>query len=52
MHMLNNFIHATAAIMAGSGMKEVLASPFGSVDKMLSGKKYPQMFYALRMLVD
>ena len=33
--MLRNFIHATAVIMAGSGMKEVLASSFGSVDKML-----------------
>ena len=50
--MLRNFMHATAVIMAGSGMKEVLASSVGSVDKMLSGKKYPQMFYALRMLVE
>ncbi len=38
--------------MAGSGMKEVLASAFGSVDKMSSGKKYPQNFRALRMLVE
>ena len=33
-------------------MKEVLASTFGSIDKMLSGKKYPQNFRALRMLVE
>lgn len=52
MHMLMNFIHATSVIMAGSGMKEVLASTFGSIDKMLSGKKYPQNFRALRMLVE
>ena len=38
--------------MGGSGMKEVLASTFGSIDKMLSGKKYPQNFRALRMLVE
>ena len=52
MHMLRNCIHATAAIMAGSGMKEVLARSFGSADNMLSGKKYPQTFYTLRMLVE
>ena len=52
MHMLMNFIHAMAVIMAGSGMKEVLASTFGTVDKMLNGKKYPQNFRALRMLVE
>ena len=39
MHMLMNFIHAIAIIMAGSGMKEVLAGTLGSIDKMLSGKK-------------
>ena len=49
--MLMNFIHATAIIMADSGMKEVLARTFGSVDKILKGKKYPQNFRALRMLV-
>ncbi len=49
MHMLMNFIHSIAVIMAGSGMKDILASTFGSVDKMLSGKKYPQNFCALRM---
>ena len=52
MHMLMNFIHAISTIMAGSGLKEILASSFGSVDKMLSGKKYPQNFRALRMVVE
>ncbi len=42
MHMLMNFIHAVSVIMGGSGLKEVLAETFGSIDKMLSGKKYPQ----------
>ena len=44
MYMLMNFIHAISTIMSGSGLKEILASSFGSVDKMLSGKKYPQNF--------
>ena len=52
MHMLMNFIHAVAVIMGGSGLKEVLAGTFGSVDKMLSGKKYPQNFRALRMVAE
>ena len=52
MHMLMNFIHTIAIIMAGSGMKEILAVTFGSIDKMLSGKKYPQNFRVLRMLVE
>ena len=52
MHMLMNFIHAIAIIMAGSGMKDILAGTFGSIDKILSGKKYPQNFRAFRMLVE
>ena len=52
MHMLMNFIHAISIIMSGSGLKEILASSFESVDKMLSGKKYPQNFRAMRMLVE
>ena len=42
MYMVMNVIHATAVIMAGSEMNEILAGTFGSVEKMLSGKKYPQ----------
>ena len=50
--MLMNFIHAAAIVKAGSGVKEVLAGIFGSIDKMLDGMKYPQTFRALRMLVE
>ena len=50
--MLVNSIHAIAIITAGSGMKEILADTFGSIDNMLSGKKYPQNFRVLRMLVE
>ena len=39
--MLMHFIYAIAIFMAGSGMKEILAGTFGSIDKMLSGKKIP-----------
>ena len=52
MHMLMNFIHAAAVSMADSEMNEILAGTFGSVEKMLSGKKYPQNFRAIRMLVE
>ena len=34
------------------GIKPLLSSTFGSVDKMMSGKKYPQNFRALRMIVE
>ena len=50
--MLMNFIHAIAVLMAGSRLKEVLASTFGSVDKMLSGKKYPENFRILCMVAE
>ena len=50
--MVMNFIHATAVIMAGSGMNEILAGTFGSVEKMLSGKKYPKNVRAIIMLVE
>ena len=45
MHMLMNFIHATAVIVAGGGTNDILAVTFESVEKMLSGKKYPQNFH-------
>ena len=51
MHMLMNFIHAMAIFMEGSGLRDILAGTFGSVDKILNGKKYPQNFRALRLLV-
>ena len=40
--MLMKFIHMTAITMAVSGLKEILAKTFGSVDKMLYGKIYPK----------
>ena len=45
--MVMNFIHATSVIMA-----VIISSTFGSVDNMLSGKKFPKNFRAHRMLVE
>jgi hypothetical protein len=38
--------------MADSGFNEILSTSFGSVEKMLIGKKYPQNVRALRLLTD
>ena len=50
MHNAMAFIHAICILMIG--IKPLLASTFGSVDKMMSGKKYPQNFRALRMIAE
>ena len=52
MHFIMDFVGCIGALMAESGLKEVLASSFGSVDKMLQGKKYPQNVRALRLLTE
>ena len=49
--MVMHFMLSIAVIMAGSGLKDVLAGAFGSVDKMLSEKNDPQNFRAMRLLV-
>lgn len=51
MHTLMAFIHAVCNILS-QDLKPILAATFGSVDKMMSGKKYPQNFRALRMLTE
>ena len=52
MHFLMSYIGSIGALMAGTGMKEILEKAFGGVLKMLTGKKYPQNLRALRMLVE
>lgn len=47
-----NFIGAVGKLMAGTGLKELLESTFGSVDKMLKGIMYPQNIRALRFVVE
>ena len=45
-----SFMQSACILMIG--IKPLLSSTFGSVDKMMSGKKYPQNFRALRMIVE
>lgn len=47
-----NFIGAVGNLMADTGLYEILSHVFGGVKKMLLGKKFPQNFRALRMLVE
>lgn len=51
MHWLMNSIHAVCVLLSPA-LKPILASTFGSVDKMIQGKKYPQNFRALRLLAE
>ena len=49
MHILMAFIHVTCIILS-LDLKVIIFAIFGSVDKMVSGKKYHRYFSALRML--
>ena len=51
MHWLFAAVHFVAVLLSPA-LKPSLASKFGSVDKMLSGKKYPQNLQAFRMLAE
>ena len=42
MHQLMSFCEAVATLVEGSCFAEILCSTFGSVNKMLTGKKFPQ----------
>ena len=52
MHFLTNIIGCIGGLVADSGCAEVLGAAFAGVQKMLSGKKYPQNFRALVMLTE
>ena len=52
LHIIMNIIGCIGKLAADSGLSDILKSAFGSVEKMLSGKKYPQNFRALCMLVE
>ena len=52
MHFLMSFIGCCGTLMANSGLDDLLKSAFGSVEKMLSGKNFPQNFRALRMIIE
>ena len=51
MHTLMAFIHAICIILS-LALKAILSATFGSLDKMMSRKKYPQNVRALRMLTE
>ena len=42
MHFLMDFVGCVGTLMADSDLKDIMSTTFGSVDKMLQGKKYPQ----------
>ena len=47
-----SFIGSVGALMANTGLEEVLKAAFGGVSHMLSGKKFPQNARALRLLAE
>ena len=51
LHSHMNNIHAVCVILSPA-IKSILASTFGSVEKMMHGKKYPQNFRALKMVAE
>ena len=47
-----DFVGCIGYLVAENGTKAILFTTFGSVDKVLSGKKYPQNVRALRLLTE
>ena len=52
MHLLVDFMACIGTLIADCGLKEVLSTTFGSVDKMLFGKKFLQNVRGLRLLIE
>ena len=52
MHTLMSFIGYTGSLMAESGLYELLDSTFAGVQKMMTGKKFPQNMRALRIAAE
>jgi hypothetical protein len=52
MHTLMSFIGSVGYLMANTGLETILQSAFAGVPKLLSGKKFPQNFRALRLTVE
>ena len=47
-----SFVDAVGTLMTESGLAEILASVFGGVGKMLTGKKFPMNMRAMLMLAE
>ena len=55
MHLLMSCIGSVeggGGLMTDSGLEEILNSSFGGVPNMLAGKRFPQNFRALRIVVE
>ena len=47
-----SFCGSVGKLMIDSGLTEILKHAFGGIEKMLSGKKYPQNVGAFRLLTE
>ena len=47
-----NFIGSIGSLMAESGLYKLLDSTFAYVQKMMTGKKFPQNMRALRIVAE
>jgi hypothetical protein len=52
MHFIMNFIGCVGTLMGDTGLADVMESAFGGVAHMLTGKRFPQNFRALRIVVE
>ena len=52
MHFLMDVVGCVGTLMADSGLKDIMSTTFGSFDKMLQSKTYPQNISALRLLTE
>ena len=52
MHTQMSFIWSIGSLMAESGLYELLDSTFAGVQKMMTGKKFPQNMRALRIVAE
>ena len=52
MHFRMDFFWCVGLLTPENDTKAIISTTFGSVDKMLSGKKYPQNVRALRLLTE
>ena len=52
MHTMMSVAGSIGVLMTNSGLAPILKSAFGGVEKMLSGKKFPQNMRALRLTVE
>lgn len=51
-HTVMSFCGCVGKLMMDSGLPDILKTTFGGVEKMLSGKKYPQNVRAFRLLAE